>query len=70
MEIWREGAREGGMGWDGGHRKEREQKVERCRVREATHWLSTVWPVIVGSVGQLIKIAMLRVKNDLPFLEC
>jgi hypothetical protein len=25
---------------------------------------------IVGSVGQLIKIAMLRVKNALPFLEC
>jgi hypothetical protein len=24
----------------------------------------------VGSVGQLIKIAMLRVKNALPFLEC
>jgi hypothetical protein len=46
MEIWREGAREGGMGWDGGQRKEREQKVERWRVREATHWLSTAWPVI------------------------
>jgi hypothetical protein len=41
MEIWREGAREGGMGWDGGQRKECEQKVERWRVREATHWLST-----------------------------
>jgi hypothetical protein len=26
--------------------------------------------VIVGSVAQLIKIAMLRVKNALPFLEC
>jgi hypothetical protein len=26
--------------------------------------------VFVGSVGQLIKIAMLRVKNALPFLEC
>jgi hypothetical protein len=26
--------------------------------------------VPVGSVGQLIKIAMLRVKNALPFLEC
>jgi hypothetical protein len=24
----------------------------------------------VGAVGQLIKIAMLRVKNALPFLEC
>jgi hypothetical protein len=24
----------------------------------------------VGSVGQLIKIAMLRVKNALPFLKC
>jgi hypothetical protein len=45
MEIWREAAREGGMGWDGGQRKEREQKVERWRVREATHWLSTAWPV-------------------------
>jgi hypothetical protein len=45
MEIWREGAREGGMGWNGGQRKEREQKVERWRVREATHWLSTAWPV-------------------------
>jgi hypothetical protein len=41
MEIWREGAREGGMGWDGGQRKEREQNVERWRVREATRWLST-----------------------------
>jgi hypothetical protein len=37
MEIWREGARECGVGWDGGQRKEREQKVERWRVREATH---------------------------------
>jgi hypothetical protein len=46
MEIWREGAREGGMGWDGGQRKEREQKVERWRVREAIHWLSTARPVI------------------------
>jgi hypothetical protein len=26
--------------------------------------------VVVGSVGQPIKIAMLRVKNALPFLEC
>jgi hypothetical protein len=26
--------------------------------------------VSVGSVGQLIKIAMLRVKNAWPFLEC
>jgi hypothetical protein len=46
MEIWREGARERGMGWDGGQRKEREQKVERWRVRKGTHWLSTAWPVI------------------------
>jgi hypothetical protein len=46
MEIRREGAREGGMGWDGGQRKEREQKVERWRVQEGTHWLSTAWPVI------------------------
>jgi hypothetical protein len=45
MEIWRERAREGGMGWNRGQRKEREQKVERWRVREATHWLSTAWPV-------------------------
>jgi preprotein translocase subunit Sss1 len=26
--------------------------------------------VLVGSVGQLIKIAMLRVKNALPFSDC
>jgi hypothetical protein len=44
MEIWREGAREGGMGWDGGQRKEREQEVERRRVREANQLLSTAWP--------------------------
>jgi hypothetical protein len=31
-------------------------------------WQSQLEPV--GSVGQLIKIAMLRVKNALPFLEC
>jgi hypothetical protein len=29
-----------------------------------------VTKVLVGSVGQLIKIAMLRVKNAWPFLEC
>jgi hypothetical protein len=46
MEIWREGAREVGMVWDGGQRKEREPKVESWRVREATHWLSSAWPVI------------------------
>jgi hypothetical protein len=45
MEIWREGAREGGMGWDGGQREEG-KKVERWRVREATHWLSPAGPVI------------------------
>jgi hypothetical protein len=46
MEIWREGARECGMGWDGGQRKGREQNVERWRMREAAPWLSTAWPVI------------------------
>jgi hypothetical protein len=34
------------MGWDGWTAKEREQKVERWRVREATHWLCTAWPVV------------------------
>jgi hypothetical protein len=29
MEIWREGAREGGLGWDGGQRKERELKCRK-----------------------------------------
>jgi hypothetical protein len=35
----------------------------------ATVTAESIWQA-VGSVGQLIKIAILRVKNALPFLEC
>jgi hypothetical protein len=68
-----------------GVKRKRTNNVHMFRIRFARNSTESTWNQCtteigsrtrrsvlnsVGSVGQLIKIAMLRVKNALPFLEC
>jgi hypothetical protein len=61
------------MAADAAALRERIVKVKHSRLALVTLWheaVAAAEDATVGSVGQLIKIAMLRVKNALPFLEC